>query len=82
MRDDREIRDLCCFKSCRLESDLVFYGAGLCDAHYAQACIVYRHTAEYLIPRVLPEAALLIREQHQRNLLELEIENGQTESDE
>lgn len=78
MRDD-EIRDRCCFKRCREESTLIYYGAGLCDAHFEQACSVFKHTAEYLIPRVIPPAARLIQDQHDRNLQAKEASNGQTE---
>jgi len=75
LRDD-EIRDRCCWKRCRQESDLIFYGAGLCDKHYGQACSVFKHPAEYLIPRVVPQASRLIAETHERNL---EASNGTTE---
>lgn len=74
--DDHEIRDRCCWKRCREESTLIYYGAGLCDEHFEQATSVYKHTAEYLIPRVIPAAARLIREQHTRNLQIKEISNG------
>lgn len=78
---NENIRDRCCFKGCRQESALVFYGAGLCDAHYAQACSVFKHPAEYLIPRVIPAATELIQDQHTRNRTEAkEASNGPTES--
>lgn len=75
---DDEIRDYCCWKRCRQESTLIYYGAGLCDAHFEQASSVYQHTAEYLIPRVIPQAAQLILDQHYRNL---DASNGPTESE-
>ena len=75
MRED-ELRDRCCFKRCRQESALIFYGVGLCDAHYSQACSVFKPTHEYLIPRVVPAAARLIQDQHESNL---EASNGKTE---
>lgn len=62
-----EIRDRCCWKQCRQESGLIFYGAGLCDAHFSQACTVFKPIHEYLIPRVIPLAAELIQDQHTQN---------------
>lgn len=78
---NENIRDRCCWKQCRQESTIVFYGAGLCDEHYDTACSVFKNTAEYLISRVVPEAADLIRDQHTRNQEATEAHHGPTESE-
>lgn len=51
------LRDRCCWKRCRAESDLIFMGAGLCDEHWKAACAVYQDTTSYIIARVIPAAA-------------------------
>lgn len=67
MTDEAQLRDRCCWKRCRAESDLIYYGAGLCDEHWTLACSVYLDTKEFILPRVIPEAAEAIRAQDERN---------------
>lgn len=55
---------------------MIFYGAGLCDEHWSQACSVYLPTLDYLLgrgaasaggARVVPEAAATMRAQDAEN---------------
>lgn len=64
-----DIRDRCCWRSprCLAESDLIYYGVGLCDEHWTMACSVYLDTLTFILPRVIPEAAEMIRAQDERN---------------
>lgn len=77
--DPHEIRDRCCWKRCRQESDLIFMGTGLCDEHWALACSTFKSTYEYALPRVVPAAARAMREQHEIDLHQREVTNGSTE---
>jgi hypothetical protein len=62
--DHQEIKDRCCWKRCRQESDLIFMGAGLCDEHYERAGSTYKSAYEYAVDRVIPEAARAMRDQN------------------
>ena len=66
--NDQEIRDRCCWKDCSEISDIIFMGAGLCDSHYALAISSFKLNYEYAVDRVIPEAALAMREQNEINI--------------
>ena len=55
MTDD--LRERCCWKRCRQPSDLVFLGVGICQAHYSQACTVFKPTYQYILDHATPAAA-------------------------
>lgn len=59
------LRDRCCWRGCAVESDMTYYGIGLCDGHYEQACTVYLPTYQYTVDRVIPEAAAEMQQNHQ-----------------
>jgi hypothetical protein len=68
--DHNQLKDRCCWKRCRQESDMIFMGAGLCDAHWEQAGSSYKSSFEYAVDRVIPEAARAMREQNDINTKE------------
>lgn len=67
MSAEHDLRDRCCWRGCTHESGLIFMGAGLCDDHWTQACSVYLPTMDYLLTRIIPEAAEEIRRTHKAN---------------
>lgn len=67
MTDGIDIRERCCWKRCRDLSAIIYYGAGLCDEHWHHACSVYLPLLDFLLPRVIPEAAEVMREQDRSN---------------
>ena len=67
---ENDLKDRCCWKRCRAESDLIFMGAGLCDTHYELAGSTFKGTYEYAVDRVIPAAARVMREQNEINTKE------------
>ena len=57
MLTDGELRDRCCWRKCRTESDIIYLGIGLCNDHWERACSVYLPTKDYVQKRVIPQAA-------------------------
>ncbi len=43
---------------------MTFYGVGLCDTHYGQACAVYKPTYQYTVDHVVAEAAAEMQYNH------------------
>jgi hypothetical protein len=58
---DPDLRDCCTWRGCGHPSDLIYYGVGLCDEHWTQACAVFKPTHEYVLQRVTREAADIIK---------------------
>lgn len=62
-----DIRDNCTWKDCNAASDIIFYGAGLCDEHLELGGSTFKSTYDYTVDRVIPEAARAMRAQHHLN---------------